>query len=99
MEHKTVLFVEQSKNGELGRRLWKLMKRIAPILGFGVKIVERNGASLKSKFPQASLWEGAHCDHPTTGSRNNLAPDIRKYMTKGDKEDDNRRSKDDNDDL
>ena len=61
VEHKTVLFVEQTNNGELGRRLRELMERISPILGFGVKIVERNGASLKSKFPQASLWEGAHC--------------------------------------
>ena len=61
MENKTVLFVEQTVNGELGKRLREMMTRISPILGFGVKIVERNGAPLKNKFPQASLWEGAHC--------------------------------------
>ena len=37
------------------------MTRISPILGFGVKVVERSGSSLKSQFPQASLWEGSHC--------------------------------------
>ena len=37
------------------------MSRISPILGFGIKVVERSGSSLKSQFPQASLWEGAHC--------------------------------------
>ena len=31
------------------------------MMGFSVKVVERAGATLKSRFPQASIWEGAHC--------------------------------------
>ena len=50
METKTVLFVEHTTNGELGKRRRELIGRISPILGFGVKIVERNGSTLKSKF-------------------------------------------------
>ena len=61
IEHKTVLFIEQTSNGELGKRMRELMTRLAPIMGFGVKIVERNGRTLKSQFPQAGLWEGAPC--------------------------------------
>ena len=61
---KTVLFVEQTTIGELGRQLRELMTRLTPILGFTVKIVERNGSSLKSHFPQSSLWDGALCGRP-----------------------------------
>ena len=53
--------MEQTNKGELGKRLRELMMRLAPILGFRVKIVERAGSSLKSHFPQASLWDGAPC--------------------------------------
>ena len=56
VEQKTVLFIEQTHQGELGRRLRELLTRITPLLGFGVKVVERTGSSLRSKFPQASLW-------------------------------------------
>ena len=58
---RTILFVEQTVMGELGRRLRELMTRLAPILGFKVKVVERTGSSLKSQFPQSSLWDGAPC--------------------------------------
>ena len=60
----TVLFIEQTPMGELGRRLRELMSRLAPILGFSVKIVERTGSSLKSHFPQSNLWDGAPCGRP-----------------------------------
>ena len=30
-------------------------------VGFGVKVVERNGSSLRSLFPLNNLWEGAPC--------------------------------------
>ena len=61
IEAKSVLFVQQTNRGELGRRLREVLTRISPMLGFGVKVVERNGSSLRSKFPQSSLWEGEHC--------------------------------------
>ena len=61
LEHKTVIFVEQIPRGELGKRLREMLTRISPILGFGVKVVERSGSSLKSQFPLASLWDDSHC--------------------------------------
>ena len=61
IDKKTVLFVEQTARGELASKLKELMSRLAPILGFGVKIVERAGSTLKSQFPLSNLWEGAKC--------------------------------------
>ena len=58
---KTVLFVEHTAMGELARRLRELMGRLAPIMGFNVKVVERTGSSIKSLFSQSSLWDGAQC--------------------------------------
>ena len=60
-EQKSVLFVEQTREGELGKQLRDVVQRLAPVMGFAIKIVERTGSNLKSKFPQASLWEGAMC--------------------------------------
>ena len=57
----TVLFVEQTPNGELAARLRELLLRLEPTLGFTMKIVERTGASLRSQFPLYNLWEGAAC--------------------------------------
>ena len=48
---KTVLFVEKTAMGGLGKQLRELMTRLAPILGFTVKVVERTGSNLKSHFP------------------------------------------------
>ena len=45
----------------MAARLKELMKRIAPIIGFGVKVVEKTGRSIKSSFPLSSLWDGAAC--------------------------------------
>ena len=56
-----VLFVEQTPMGELATRLKDLIKRLEPILGFSIKIVERTGQSLQGCFPLASLWEGQKC--------------------------------------
>ena len=58
---RTVLFLEYSNGGELARRMKELMKRLAPMLGFGIKIVERAGRTLRSQFPLSSLWDGAPC--------------------------------------
>ena len=37
------------------------MSRLAPTLGFGVKVVERAGSTLKAQFPLSTLWKGAKC--------------------------------------
>ena len=57
----SLLFLEYKNCGELARRMRELMKRLAPMLGFGVKIVERAGRTLRSQFPLSSLWDGAPC--------------------------------------
>ena len=61
LEQKSVLFVENTNEGELAKRIREVILRLAPVLGFSIKVVERTGATLQSKFPQAALWEGAHC--------------------------------------
>ena len=48
------MFVEQTEQGELAKRLREMMNRIAPTLGFSVKIVERTGSTLRSKLPQTN---------------------------------------------
>ena len=65
LETMTVLFIEQTPGGELASRLRGLFRRIGPMLGFKVKIVERTGQSLKSKFPLSSLWDGTMCARRT----------------------------------
>ena len=53
-------------------------------MGFSIKIVERTGSPLKSKFPQSSLWEGTGCgrDKCVTCSQGaeSLAPCMRKSL-------------------
>ena len=66
MEHptstpSTVLFVEQTPDGKLASKLRELLTRLEPTLGFKIKVVEKIGASLRSKFPLYNLWEGALC--------------------------------------
>ena len=53
--------MEQTVRGELTSKLKELMSRLAPILSFGVKIVEQAGSTIKSQFPLSNLWEGAKC--------------------------------------
>ena len=61
LEVKTVLFVEQSPKGELARRLREALRDMEHTLGFRVKIVERTGRNLGSKFPLNNLWAGSKC--------------------------------------
>ena len=58
---RSILFVEQTENGELAKRLRDLVLRMAPTMGFSVKVVERTGTTLRNKLPQSNLWEGAPC--------------------------------------
>ena len=61
MEHKTVIFVEYTREGELGNRLRELYNRLSGMLGFNIKVVERAGSTLRSQFPVTTLWDGAPC--------------------------------------
>ena len=57
---KTIIFVEQTEMGKLAKALREVMERIAPILGFNAKIVERTGVSLKN-LVQPRVEEGTIC--------------------------------------
>ena len=39
----------------------ELTRGLSSSLGFGIKIVERCGSSLRSRFPLSTLWEGNQC--------------------------------------
>ena len=60
-EPRSVLFVEQTPGGELAKRLREQIKTLQPIMGFNIKVVERAGSSLRSRFPLTNLWEGVKC--------------------------------------
>ena len=53
--------LEHTVDGELATRLRELMNRLAPTLGFGIKVVERIGTALKNLFPLTNLWEDQGC--------------------------------------
>ena len=61
MKTKSVLFVEQTPDGSLAKRMREVLRAMEPALGFRVKVVERTGQTLGSKFSQSSLWEGTMC--------------------------------------
>ena len=84
LNQKSVLFVEHTRNGELGAKLRGVIARLAPLMGFSVKVVERAGGALKNQFPQSSLWEGAPCGRPSFVTCNQgsemIAPCTRKSL-------------------
>ena len=58
---RSVIFVDNTEGGELATRMKDLMRRLSPSLGFNIKVVERNGSTLRSRFPVTNLWEGSQC--------------------------------------
>ena len=58
---RTVLFVEQTKEGKLAKNIREVLVKLEHILGFKVKVVERTGTSLKSSVPNTNPWSGQHC--------------------------------------
>ena len=61
MKVRTILFVDQSPNGELARRMREKLRSMEGTLGFRVKVVERVGQQLGSKFSLTTVWEGTKC--------------------------------------
>ena len=53
--------MEQTPGGELAQKLREQIQNMEPTLGFSIKVVERTGSTLRSKFPLYNLWEGAIC--------------------------------------
>ena len=61
ISEKIINFLEQSPGGELARRMRETLKGMEHTLGFRVKVAERTGQSLGSKFPLNTLWDGMKC--------------------------------------
>ena len=58
---RTVLFVENTKEGGLARKLREVVEKIQYILGYRIKVVERSGTPLKLLFPLGGLGEEDRC--------------------------------------
>ena len=54
----TVLFVEFSKGGSMQKRLRECLDRINPMLGFKVRVTEKEGTPLGSLLSYKNLWSG-----------------------------------------
>ena len=61
LKTRSVLFVEQTKDGRLAKDIREGLLRLEGILGFRIKVVEKAGAPLKRIFPNTNPWAGAHC--------------------------------------
>jgi hypothetical protein len=64
LETRSVFFVEQSKGGELAKRLREIERKANRIVGYKTKIVEGVGSKLKDLLPNNNPWKGAHCGRP-----------------------------------
>ena len=58
----TVLFVEQTKGGELAKRLREAEERLARLTGWKVRIVEKSGRSMKQMLVKSNPWAGGMCE-------------------------------------
>ena len=61
MRVSSVLFVEQSKGGLLAKELRATVKRLSPMMGFTLKVVENAGRSLGAIFSNKNPWGGQRC--------------------------------------
>ena len=61
LKMRTVLFVDNTKDGGLAKKLREVVERIQHILGYRIKVVERAGTPLKLHFPLSGLGEDDKC--------------------------------------
>ena len=61
LKTRTVLFVEQTRDGKLAKMVREVLTRLEPMMGFRVKVVERAGSCLKNILPNTNPWAGQHC--------------------------------------
>jgi hypothetical protein len=57
-----VLFNEFSKGGKRQKSLREVVDRLAPIMGFNIRVVERGGTSLGALLSKMDPWSGAHSE-------------------------------------
>jgi hypothetical protein len=55
----TVMFVEFSKGGSLQKCMKDVLDRIAPMMGFKVRVTEKGGSTLGSLLSNKNLWRGS----------------------------------------
>ena len=53
-----VIFVDNTKDGELARKMRDVIERLEDILGYRIKVVERSGTPLKLMFPLSKIGQG-----------------------------------------
>ena len=58
---RTVMFVENTKGGELAKRLREVERRTQNMMGFKTKVVEGVGSKLRNLLPNSNPWKGAGC--------------------------------------
>ena len=58
----TVLFVEQTKGGELARRMRQAEEQLSRMTGWKVKIVEKSGKTLKQILVKSNPWATGMCE-------------------------------------
>ena len=58
---RTVLFVEQTKGVQLAKGLRGVVDRLAPMLGFKIKIQEKGGTKLQDLMSNKNLWAREKC--------------------------------------
>ena len=56
-----VMFVNNTKDGQLAKNLREVVERVKNILGYKIKIVERAGTSLKQMFPLTRIGGNKEC--------------------------------------
>ena len=61
LKTRTVLFIEQTKDGKLAKLVREVLRRLEPMMGFKVKVAERAGNCLKNTLPCTNPWAGEHC--------------------------------------
>ena len=86
LKTSAVLFVENTKDGALARRLREVVERIQFIMGFRIKIVERAGTPLKLMFPLSRIGQGGECGRAdcvtcTQESRGDVSPPVTKGVS------------------
>ena len=61
LKTRTVLFVDQTRDGQLAKDLRQFLSRLESILGFRIKVVERTGTTTKNTLPNTNPWAGDDC--------------------------------------
>ena len=58
---ESVLFVCQTRHGQLAKRLQQVEDNIAQVTGNRVKVVERSGTTIRQLLVKSNPWAGGHC--------------------------------------